>query len=74
MAVSTAAIATSRRTRRFYVGMAVAITVTVFAGFSRSYFLKSWYGTPELSGLLHIHGVVFTLWAAARPSHLLRPG
>ena len=62
MAVSTAALATRRRTRRFYVGMAIAITITVFAGFSRSYFLKSWYGAPELSGLLHIHGLVFTGW------------
>ena len=62
MAVSTAAIATARRTRRFYVGMAIAITITVFAGFSRSYFLKSWYETPELSGLLHVHGLVFTAW------------
>jgi hypothetical protein len=62
MAVSTAALATRRRTRRFYVGMAIAITITVFAGFSRSYFLKPWYGTPELSGLLHIHGLVFTAW------------
>jgi hypothetical protein len=62
MAVSTAAIATARRTRRFYVGMAIAITITVFAGFSRSYFLKSWYGTRELSGLLHIHGLIFTTW------------
>jgi hypothetical protein len=62
MAVSTAALATRRRTRRFYVGMAIAITITVFAGFSRSYFLKSWYGTRELSGLLHIHGLIFTTW------------
>ncbi len=62
MAVSTAALATRRRTRRFYVGMAIAITITVFAGFSRSYFLKSWYGTPELSRLVHVHGLVFTGW------------
>jgi len=62
MAVSTAALATGRRTRRFYVGMAIAITITVFAGFSRSYFLKSWYGTRELGGLLHIHGLIFTAW------------
>ncbi len=62
MAVSTAALATRRRTRRFYVGMAVAFAITVFAGFSRSYFLKGWYGTPELSRLLHLHGLVFTTW------------
>jgi hypothetical protein len=42
--------------------MAIAITITVFAGFSRSYFLKAWYGTPELSRLLHVHGLVFTTW------------
>ncbi len=62
MAVSTAALATRRRTRRFYVGMAIAFGITVFAGFSRSYFLKGWYGTPELSRLLHLHGLVFTTW------------
>jgi hypothetical protein len=42
--------------------MAIAIAITVFVGFSRSYFLKSWYGTPELSRLLHLHGLVFTAW------------
>ena len=34
----------------------------MFVGFSRSYFLKGWYGTPELSRLLHLHGLVFTTW------------
>jgi hypothetical protein len=62
MAVSSEAIRTKRRTRRFYVGMAVAMAVTVFAGFSRSYFLKAHFGTPELSLLLHVHGLVFTSW------------
>jgi hypothetical protein len=62
MAVSATAIRTKRRTRRFYVGMAIAIAITVFAGFSRTYFLKAYYGTPELSRLLHLHGLVFTTW------------
>jgi hypothetical protein len=62
MAVSAAAVRTGRRTRRFYVGMAVAIVLTVFVGFSRSYFLKPWFGTPELSRLLHLHGFIFTTW------------
>ncbi|MFL5475139.1 MAG: hypothetical protein ACJ8A6_05525, partial [Gemmatimonadales bacterium] len=62
MAVSAAAVQSGRRTRRFYVWMAVAIAITVFVGFSRSYFLKGWYGTPELSRLLHLHGLVFTTW------------
>lgn len=62
MAVSTAAVTSKRRTRRFYVGMAIAILITVFAGFSRTYFLKAQFGTPELSLLLHVHGLVFTGW------------
>src|SRR5215213_8736675 len=62
MAVSAAAVRAGRRTRRFYVGMAIAIAITVFVGFSRSYFLSSWYGTKELSGLLHLHGLIFTSW------------
>jgi hypothetical protein len=62
MAVSSAAVRTARRTRRFYVGMALAIAVTVFAGFSRTYFLKAHFGTPPLSLLLHVHGIVFTTW------------
>jgi hypothetical protein len=62
MTVSAAAVRTGRRTRRFYVGMALAMVITVFIGFSRSYYLKPWYGTPELSGLLHLHGLVFTTW------------
>jgi hypothetical protein len=55
-------VVTARRARRFYVGMAIAIAIVVFAGFSRSYFLKAYFGSPDLSLLLHIHGVVFTSW------------
>jgi hypothetical protein len=55
-------VVTARRARRFYVGMALAIAIIVFAGFSRSYFLKAYFGSPDLSLLLHIHGVVFTTW------------
>jgi len=42
--------------------MAIVMAITVFVGFSRSYFLKAWYSTPELSRLLHLHGLVFTTW------------
>jgi hypothetical protein len=42
--------------------MAVAFALAVFAGFSRTYFLKLHYGTPALSLLLHIHAVVFSSW------------
>jgi uncharacterized membrane protein YozB (DUF420 family) len=55
-------VVTARRARRFYVGMAIAFAIVVFAGFSRSYFLKAYFGSPKLSLLLHIHGIVFTTW------------
>lgn len=62
MAVQPRILTVRRRERLFYVGMAAAILITVFAGFSRSYFLKAQFGTPPLSLLLHVHGLVFTSW------------
>ena len=62
MAVSAAAVRTGKRTRRFYLGMAIAIAITVFVGFFRSYYLRGWYGAPELSRVLHLHGALFTTW------------
>lgn len=51
-----------RRERLFYVGMSVAVAATVFAGFAPTYFLKSYFGSPPLTPLLHLHGIVFTSW------------
>lgn len=54
--------------RVFYGAMALAMALTVFAGFARSYFLRAVLpgpvppGTPELSPLLQIHGALFTTW------------
>lgn len=42
--------------------MAVAVAVSVFAGFAPTYYLKSLYGTPALSPLFHFHGILFTTW------------
>lgn len=36
----------------------------VFAGFARSYFLKGFFNAPALSLLVHLHGIVMTLWFA----------
>jgi len=55
-------IAGRRRQRFFYVGMAVAIAATVFAGFAKTYYLRLHYEAPPLSLLLHLHGLVFTAW------------
>jgi hypothetical protein len=51
-----------RRARKFYIGISIAFLVVTFAGFSRTYFLKSFTDTPALGGLLHVHGAVFTAW------------
>lgn len=56
------AIRTKRVERLFYVGMSVALLLTVFAGFARTYFLKAYFGTPALPALVHFHGIVFTSW------------
>ena len=46
----------------FYTWAAITTIVIVFAGFARSYYLKELFGTPALPGLLHLHGLVMTLW------------
>jgi hypothetical protein len=59
----------ARHDRRFYTGMAVALALTVFAGFSSTYYLRLLGGGPTatLSGgpftpLVHLHGALFTAW------------
>ncbi len=53
-----------QRERRFFTGMAIAMAVVCFAGFAPSYYLKTQFGTPQLKPLLHIHGLVYTMWMA----------
>jgi hypothetical protein len=47
---------------RLYLWLAVLSIGIVFAGFARTYYLKVWFATPELSGLFHLHGLVMSLW------------
>ncbi len=51
-----------RRDRWFFTGMALAVLLTVLAGFARTYYLGRFFGAEPISGLVHVHGVVFTLW------------
>jgi hypothetical protein len=51
-----------RADRAFYTGLSVLMVLAVFAGFSRSYYLKGVFGTPALPTLFHVHGLLFTLW------------
>jgi hypothetical protein len=49
--------------RRLSIWVAIFIPVVVLAGFARTYYLKSVFGTPALPGLLvHLHGIVMTAW------------
>ena len=56
--------------RVFFSGMAAVIAITVFAGFAPTYYLHFWLhgttsrGVAELTPLLHVHAVVFSLWIA----------
>jgi hypothetical protein len=50
--------------RAFYVGMSLAAVATVFAGFARTYFLRSHFWPTPLPLYLHVHGLVFTAWIA----------
>ena len=63
------ALRAGRYDRHFYGGMAVLLALTVFAGFSATYYLPIVSGAPKatLSGrpftwLVHVHAVLFTSW------------
>lgn len=49
---------------RFYAGMTLAIFVTVFVGFARSFFLRplfpTWPSPPEK--IFYVHGAFFAAW------------
>lgn len=50
--------------RRMYTWGAITAAAIVFAGFARTYYLKTAFGTPALSTLVQVHGFVMTLWFA----------
>jgi uncharacterized membrane protein YozB (DUF420 family) len=59
---TNAATGSRRSDRNFYTAIALGAALIVFAGFARTYFLRpAFYGLP-LSALLHLHGLVTTLW------------
>ena len=50
--------------RRFYVGMAIAVALTTFAGFAPTFYLARLYDAPPLAPLVVLHGSLFTGWIA----------
>jgi hypothetical protein len=54
-----------RRERVFYTGMSILIAITVFAGFSRTWFLRPYFPQIQpLMPLLVLHGIIFSSWIA----------
>jgi hypothetical protein len=52
----------SRTGNRLYAWGAVAAILIIFAGFARTFYLRSLFGAPALSPLLFAHGIVMTSW------------
>jgi hypothetical protein len=44
--------------------MSLAFAAAVFAGFARTYFLRSYFQSQPLTLLLQVHGFLFTAWIA----------
>lgn len=51
-----------RTERLFFSGMAVALLLTVFAGFAPTYYLRGTFGAPQLTPSLLVHGFAFSSW------------
>lgn len=47
---------------RFFVVVTIAATAVVFAGFARTYYLKTLFPMPAFPSLFHIHGALFSAW------------
>jgi uncharacterized membrane protein YozB (DUF420 family) len=48
--------------RHLFITAAAIAALLLVLGFSRTYYLKTAFGSPPLSVLLHVHGLVMTLW------------
>jgi hypothetical protein len=47
---------------RLYRLTGAAVLVIALIGFSRTYYLRTWFDLPPLTVRLHLHGLVLTLW------------
>lgn len=50
------------RERSLYTWVAVLIPIFVLIGFAPTYYLSGLFGGRTISGLVHLHGIVMTLW------------
>src|SRR5262245_30388110 len=61
MSITVGPIARAQNDRIFFTGMALASALTVFIGFSPSYFMRS-AELPPLRPLYLVHGALFASW------------
>lgn len=54
--------AAARPRHPFFTWVAAIAVALAVAGFARTYYLKIAFGTPELSALKHLHGLLMTAW------------
>jgi hypothetical protein len=52
------------RSSRLFMIAALVAMVLVLIGFAQTYYLKLYFETPALTGVVHLHGAVMTLWFA----------
>ena len=63
MPAGSAPSSLARREHRFFGGLALALTLAVFLGFARTYYLHEPLASPfPLTTSLHWHGAAFSLW------------
>ena len=55
-------LSVSRQRGRLYRLTGLAVFVIALIGFSRTYYLRTWFDVPPLTARLHLHGFVLTLW------------
>lgn len=48
--------------RLFFPALCLLILVTVWLGFSKTYYAAGWFKAPLPSPIIHVHAAVFTLW------------
>jgi hypothetical protein len=52
----------SRDRGPLYTLTGLAVLLTALVGFSRTYYLRTWFDVAPLTVRLHLHGLVLTLW------------
>ena len=55
-------VGVSRDRGRLYTLTGVAVLLIALIGFSRTYYLRTWFEVPPLTLRRHLHGLVLTLW------------